>query len=272
MRGLLATTSRIARRFLRPSSYQALCENIARFALAEMGIGVTSDMALNGELAMLREVPAGGVVFDVGANRGEFAAAAAREIPQVRLHCFEPQAIAFAQLCRSVPGAQHNNFALGAQADTLKLYSDAPGSPMASVYRRRLEHFGMRFEHEETVKVAMLDTYCAERDLRHIDLLKLDAEGHELAVLAGASRMLERQAIDTVLFEFGGTDIDSRTFLQDFFYLLSDVGMRIHRLVPPGYLHPIERYTELCEQFAYTNYVARRRGFRSIRENRQAAS
>jgi FkbM family methyltransferase len=249
----------VLRRCMPAPAYQSLCEKIARLALAEMGVGTSSDMAANGELAILRGVPDGGVVFDVGANRGEFAAAALRGIPRLELHCFEPSPVAHRRLAASVSGATLNHFALGAEKGALKLYADAPGSGMASLYRRRLDHFGLHFEHHELVPVETLDDYCESRGVRRIDLLKLDVEGHELAVLRGARRMLERGAIDTILFEFGGTDIDSRTFLQDFFYLLAEAGMRLHRLVPPGYLHPIAQYAELYEQFAYTNYVARRR-------------
>ena len=50
-----------------------------------------------------------------------------------------------------------------------------------------------------------------------IDLLKLDVEGNELLALKGLSDSIEY--IKIIQFEFGGSNIDSRTYFQDFYYL-----------------------------------------------------
>jgi hypothetical protein len=104
--------------------------------------------------------------------------------------------------------------------------------------------------------VDTLDAYCLRNGVERIDLLKVDVEGHELAVLRGARRLFERGAIHRVLFEFGGTGIDSRVFLQDYYYFFTPMGMKLHRLLRDGSLHPIPQYEEFYEQFTYTNFVA----------------
>lgn len=83
--------------------------------------------------------------------------------------------------------------------------------------------------------------------------MKLDVEGHELAVLKGGKQMLDDGKIHVIQFEFGGCNIDSRTYFQDFFYLLSP-GFRIYRIVKDG-LFPIEEYSEDLEVFKTTNYL-----------------
>src|SRR5688500_6499576 len=60
-----------------------------------------SDASTNGEHALLLWlVPrvAGGVIFDVGANIGNWAAAVCRMDPHVRMYCFEPSRETFSRL------------------------------------------------------------------------------------------------------------------------------------------------------------------------------
>jgi len=68
--------------------------------------------------------------------------------------------------------------------------------------------------------------------------------------------MFGRQAIGMVMFEFGGCNIDTRTFFRDFWHFFSDRGMRLHRITPGGSLFPLDRYTESLEQFRTTNFLA----------------
>jgi len=106
------------------------------------------------------------------------------------------------------------------------------------------------------VVVSTIDDYCSENAIKHIHLLKIDIEGHELDALAGARRMFDKKSIDIVTFEFGGCNIDTRTFFQDFWYFFSEINMKIFRITPSGYLHPIESYKEIHEQFRTINFIA----------------
>jgi hypothetical protein len=51
------------------------------------------------------------------------------------------------------------------------------------------------------VRTVRLDTYADEQGIDHIDLLKIDTEGHEPAVLRGADQLLRSSRIDHVLAE-----------------------------------------------------------------------
>jgi hypothetical protein len=71
--------------------------------------------------------------------------------------------------------------------------------------------------------------------------------------------MLSEGKVNAVTFEFGGCNIDSRTYFQDFFYFFDDAGMDLFRIHPSGRAIPIPQYREIQEQFRTTNYLALRR-------------
>ncbi len=229
------------------------------------GIGAGADVGGSGERAVLDRMAMKHknryCVFDVGANKGQFASEVLSVLgaQSVDLHCFEPSPSTFQILAGTLqhyPAVRLNNEALGKEMGRAELYSNEVGSGLASLTRRRLDHFGIDFSRTEDVTVNSVDAYCSTHGIEHIDLLKIDVEGHELDVLQGAEAMFKAGAIDSVTFEFGGCNIDTRTFFQDFFYFFSAQGMTIFRITPSGYLMRLEKYAEIFEQFRTTNYVA----------------
>ncbi|HIO21636.1 MAG TPA: FkbM family methyltransferase, partial [Nitrospirales bacterium] len=92
-------------------------------------------------------------------------------------------------------------------------------------------------------------------DRQHISVCKIDIEGHELDALNGFGEALKH--IDVIQFEFGGCNIDTRTFFQDFWYFFTERGFDIYRITPFGAVK-INRYRELDEFFTTTNYLAKR--------------
>ena len=57
------------------------------------------------------------------------------------------------------------------------------------------------FVKKETVNVVTIDNFCKKNNIKKIDLLKIDTEGHEAEVLEGASKMLKKN-IKYILIEF----------------------------------------------------------------------
>lgn len=176
------------------------------------------------------------------------------------MHAFEPSPATYSSLRQNTEKFSNvvlNNFGLGEKAGSFTLYSDAPGSGLASLSKRRLDHFGLNFNHSEIVRVETLDKYCELHQIHHIDLLKPDVKGHELDVLKGGRKMFEQHAIDIVAFEFGDYNIDTRSFFQDFRYLFQELGMGfIYHITLTDYLFPITKYMETYERFRTTNFVA----------------
>jgi FkbM family methyltransferase len=221
-----------------------------------------SEVEKSGEPAALERMkaaaPAADVIFDVGANVGEWTIRAAHRWPLARIHAFEPSAKTFATLEAVTAGLRVTcvRRALSDQPGHAELH-EVPGLPgLSSLHRRDLSTHGMEMSATEDVDAVTLDQYCADNDIGEIDIVKLDVEGHELAVLHGARRLLEGRHIRFIQFEFGGTNIDSRTYLRDFVDLLGP-NFRLYRLLADG-VEPLH-YSEREEIFVTTNYLAERR-------------
>jgi len=110
---------------------------------------------------------------------------------------------------------------------------------------------------EEKVEMKTIDCFCEENNIKRIDFLKLDVEGNELKVLEGAKGIIKSGNVDFIQFEFGGCNIDSRTYFQDFYYLLYK-DYDLYRILKDGLFH-IDKYKEIYECFITTNFFAVRK-------------
>ena len=232
-----------------------------------MNYGRASDYDNNGETDVIRSV--GGLVgtpstvlFDVGANKGEFTRHILEEWGGMayQLYAFEPSRGTFEILKNSLevsPFVHLFNVGFGEKPEKVELYYDHEGSGLASVYPRDLSHHHINFTGHETIELTTLDIFCQKNGISNIDFLKLDVEGHELAVLRGARQLLEEGKIKLIQFEFGGCNIDSRTFFRDYFKFF-EKDFKLHRVLSKG-LKPIDAYSERLEVFQSANYLAIRK-------------
>ena len=199
------------------------------------------------------------VIIDAGANIGDFSAAAFGALAgKVTIHAFEPAREVFQRL--SARFGEHdriilNNFALGREPVERALFGFALDTGTASLVQRRLGN-DETAAFQETVKVIRLSDYCASAKIERINLLKMDVEGFELEVLFGAEPLFDRGKIDLCSFEFGGCNLDSRTYLRDFFDFFQKYDMQLFRITPAATIVELPRYHEQLERFTTTNYVA----------------
>lgn len=148
------------------------------------------------------------VVFDVGANVGQFAQEARHELPAATIYSFEPHPRSFEKLSKVAVGGRIDPqcSALSDRIGEVMFYEydiEGAGSHLNSLVPDA--RFPTRFGYEGhaiTVQSTTLDHFCASHSIDCIDFLKIDVEGAELSVLKGATDMLARGKILAVYFEF----------------------------------------------------------------------
>jgi FkbM family methyltransferase len=184
-----------------------------------------------------RLVAPGSVVFDVGANAGYFSILS-RELGAT-VHAFEPNPNVRALLSRSVSlgdgGITVVPAACSDHPGTMPLYLSEPGNTgMTSLI--------VPTERSVEVDVITLDGYV-ERTGARPSVMKVDVEGHEREVLAGAAALLEASR-PTVIAEVGGAE--TIELMQDLGYsptrILPDGSTHVH----DGELHAVGGYENIC--------------------------
>jgi len=216
-------------------------------------------MHTNGELYFLQSVlEQCEIVFDVGANIGNWMALALDINPRLQVHCFEPSVYTFQRLLERGKKAVFNNFGLSSERGKRTLWLFSEGAGINSLYKRHGldDGYGLPEQiKEETISLDTLDDYCERVKVQSIDLLKVDVEGHELEVFKGAERMLAQGKIKRIQFEYGGCNIDSRVFLKDFFDLFEKNEYKLFKIFQKKMLY-VSRYDQCLENFQYQNWLA----------------
>ena len=81
------------------------------------------------------------------------------------------------------------------------------------------------------IESVTLDNLAEQNEIRHIDLLKVDVEGHEVAVFDGAQRLLGAQAIDVIYVEAGlDPESSQQTYYRTIEDKLNEHGYRLFRI------------------------------------------
>jgi hypothetical protein len=125
---------------------------------------------------------------------------------------------------------------------------------LGSLTQRKLEHFNIGFNIKETVNTIRFEDYWQKNlNYRNLDIVKIDVEGHELSVLSGFGKAIFSTKV--IQFEFGGCNIDTKTYFQDFWYFFKEHNFYLFRITPFG-VQSIESYSESDEYFSTTNYIA----------------
>lgn len=245
---------------------QSFFSKLHRFALYGQYYGIGAFVEDSGErnvLALLNKVPSADrdkIILDVGANRGEYALDVFRFVSgPKKVYAFEPVPSTFEKLKENVKHNAHIfPYCLGISAKTEKLtiYKSAKESKHASLYPRNMDHWDKDYSLNESEEVSLiaLNEWASRENISHIDLLKMDAEGHEFSILSGAEDWLKGQKIDLIQFEFGVCNVDSKVFFKDFFFLLNG-NYKIFRILKNDFVE-IKKYDELLEVFLTTNYLA----------------
>jgi FkbM family methyltransferase len=193
------------------------------------------------------------MLFDVGANDGEYLHHALRIFgSQVTAYSFEPQSASYERLqgrFASDSRVKLRKAAVGREVGIADLFFDKNGETTASLHRNIIQGH----PNSEAVHLTTVDQICSEDAIDHIDLLKIDTEGHEVEVLLGASAMIEAGRISSVQLEFGDPFLCTQYHFLDLWKLLSP-RYTVYRILRHG-LVEVPYYSPDLELYKVANFL-----------------
>jgi FkbM family methyltransferase len=157
------------------------------------------------------------VILDVGANFGLYSLLAEPKLSAAGcVHVFEPNPHALSLLRRNFEGidspsrVQIHAMAVGADVGTVRFFC-SEDSAFSSVIENRRHPVRIAMEVPQTT----LDAFVSEHSLPRVDLLKIDVEGYEPEILAGATRLLTREDAPIVFIEIATPNLGPRGVTQE---------------------------------------------------------
>jgi FkbM family methyltransferase len=169
-------------------------------------------------LAIPRLVREGTTIFDVGANIGTYSVFLSRLCgPGGRVFAFEPVPDTYRILIETLALNRCENVvpiesALCEKIGTTQMYLFEPqysGWNTMNAYNMTTPDGGHVVPNRSVeVSTDSLDNFCAIHEIGRIDFLKVDVEGFEHSVLAGAHQLLCEKRIDYVCFEINQEALD----------------------------------------------------------------
>jgi FkbM family methyltransferase len=182
-----------------------------------------------------RLLPDAQTILDIGANVGQSATSFRALWPEATIHCFEPDPRNLQELRGNADAGTIVNPVAVSDDETaasdfhLSSFTQASGlSAPSTEYLRR----GVTEVDSVQVSTTTIDAYRRTRDLGHIDLCKIDTQGHTAPCLDGARETLAAQAISVLQIEllFAPYYEQRDTFLE-VEQRLAPYGYALHTLV-----------------------------------------
>lgn len=189
---------------------------------------------------LFRTIHRGDVVFDIGANVGNYTCMFARLVGSLgEVHAFEPVPPTFKKLRQTVEQNNLNarlylsQYALADKPGCLTMYMPVNDCSQAALtVHDDLAWSSSHIESFTNCEVGTLDGYINSREIGQIDFVKIDVEGAELLVLQGMESILRRSRPPTLLVEifapwtanFNYTPRDLLEFLHQFGYVFYYIG------------------------------------------------
>ena len=148
------------------------------------------------------------VIFDVGAHLGESINLFTKIINKFKLqiHSFEPNKENFRKLYVNYKSKENiflNNFAIGNKNAKKKffIYSKRGADSFLKINKKSKWYFKRnkpKIIKEIITKVETIDKYTKRNSIKKINLLKIDTQGTDLAVIMGARNALKKNLIDII--------------------------------------------------------------------------
>jgi len=232
--------------------------NILKIALNRYGILVNANVNESGESFIMEKLIAPLLdpeecIIDVGANKGDYIDLARKHLPVNPIIAIEPNP-KFEDLLKSRQGVEVLINACGNKREMVLLHVPENPAHSSKASLTDFQQNDIIFKPIEVECIRLCDV-ISERKSESPGLVKIDVEGHDLAVIQGLSPYIAETKF--IQFEFNELQVFTRTFLKDYHDLLSPTH-DIFRL-DKNRLHNLNTYHPLMEIFRMQNILAVRK-------------
>jgi FkbM family methyltransferase len=173
--------------------------------------------------------------------------------PNSNIYCYEPVIDTYQRLVKAKLGPRAHLFNVGLSSEAGEASINwCPSNPYLSSMYPSTAHSEASDIRVVPITLATGAGEMQRLGLDRIDVLKIDAEGHDLAALRGFSKALQDQRITVVQFEYNWFTLIAGTCLREFFDVLD--GYLLCRLLPYG-LEAFGYHPDL-DDFKQSNWVA----------------
>ncbi len=220
---------------------------------------INYDPAVNGEYWAMQQIAslAPKVVFDVGANEGNWSFIASKLFREAAVHAFEIVPTTFEIFTALTKGRDRvigNNVGLSNEEKIIEVNVYEASTGYSSLYAYPQHGSGSKVP----CRVMRADSYIAQNGIEHIDFLKIDTEGAEPLVLEGFGKYLSDEFIDIIQFEYGTMNSRTQFFLQDYYELFEKKNFKLGKLYPEGveFVDYDMEDTAMFDAYFGPNYIA----------------
>lgn len=160
------------------------------------------------------------VIFDVGANIGTFTTWLSKYFTKGKIYAFEPQRLVFQMLCANLAinnlfNVYAYNIALGSVNQKIKVLEPNYNVPNDFGTFSLVNDTIPDKSIEMIIDICTIDSFANQHEITNIDLIKIDTEGMDLAVLHGAINTIKK--FNPVIFvEFFDNNVNNQNEIQKF--------------------------------------------------------
>lgn len=246
------------KRFFKRNSHNNFFKALAGFgrALNRLYENRNHDIQSNGELTILKKLsnfnPS--VIFDGGANIGDYSLLVNQILPGTLVYSFEPVKDTFEILKKNVDGIDKIvPVRQGLYINTCtKEINILPSNTHSSL----IDVQGLKDEtiEKQTIELINGDDFMRKKNISEIDLLKLDVEGVEYEAILGFEEHITNGKIKMIQFEYGYINISTKRLLIDFYNYLENKGYLVGKIFPKTV--EFRKYDFKYEDFLGPNFIA----------------
>jgi FkbM family methyltransferase len=183
----------------------------------------------------------GAILWDVGANVGYISMYFARSPHRLAsIHTFEPNPVplkTLSSMFRAHPFVRVHPVALGREDGTMEMNISATGSAWSSLVRG-----GFEGAQKVEIQVRSGDSFQKENNLPLPDLIKIDVEGFEPAVLAGLQQTIRQKRPVIVLEHIWLKDEELKAIVPEGYLLLF---IMEDGILTPDFTHRMQGYNAI---------------------------